>query len=48
MTAILHIDSSILGKYSVSRALTAAIVARQQTLHQPHDLSRTCWVSAVL
>ncbi|MEA9579740.1 FMN-dependent NADH-azoreductase [Xanthomonas nasturtii] len=33
MTTILHIDSSILGAYSVSRALTAAIVARQQALH---------------
>jgi FMN-dependent NADH-azoreductase len=30
---ILHIDSSILGGYSVSRSLSAAIVARQQTLH---------------
>lgn len=29
---ILHIDSSILGGYSVSRALTAGIVARQQAL----------------
>lgn len=33
MTTILHIDSSILGGYSVSRALTADIVAKQQTLH---------------
>lgn len=33
MTTILHIDSSILGAYSVSRALTADIVARQQALH---------------
>lgn len=33
MTTILHIDSSILGGYSVSRALTADIVARQQALH---------------
>jgi FMN-dependent NADH-azoreductase len=30
---ILHIDSSILGGYSVSRALSAEIVARQQALH---------------
>jgi len=33
VTTILHIDSSILGGYSVSRALTADIVARQQALH---------------
>ena len=33
MTTILHIDSSILGGYSISRALTAGIVAKQQTLH---------------
>ena len=33
MTTILHIDSSILGGYSVSRTLTAGIVARQQALH---------------
>lgn len=33
MTTILHIDSSILGAYSVSRALTADIVTRQQALH---------------
>ncbi|WMT76394.1 FMN-dependent NADH-azoreductase [Bradyrhizobium sp. Ash2021] len=33
MSTILHIDSSILGGYSVSRALTAAIVAKQQALH---------------
>jgi FMN-dependent NADH-azoreductase len=30
---ILHIDSSILGGHSVSRLLSAAIVARQQALH---------------
>jgi len=30
---ILHVDSSILGENSVSRGLTAAIVARQKTLH---------------
>ena len=30
---ILHIDSSILGGYSVSRALSADIVARQKALH---------------
>ena len=33
MTTILHIDSSILGGYSVSRSLTADIVAKQQALH---------------
>lgn len=33
VTIILHIDSSILGGHSVSRALTADIVARQQALH---------------
>lgn len=33
MTTILHIDSSILGGHSVSRALTADIVARQRALH---------------
>jgi FMN-dependent NADH-azoreductase len=33
MTTILHIDSSILGGYSVSRTLTADIVAKQQALH---------------
>ena len=33
MTTILHIDSSILGGYSVSRTVTAEIVARQQALH---------------
>ncbi|WP_236632123.1 FMN-dependent NADH-azoreductase [Caulobacter sp. BP25] len=33
MKTILHIDSSILGGYSVSRALTADIVARQEALH---------------
>jgi FMN-dependent NADH-azoreductase len=33
MTAILHIDSSILGGYSVSRTLTADIVAKQLALH---------------
>ena len=33
MTTILPIDSSILGDYSVSRALTADIVARQLALH---------------
>ncbi len=30
---ILHIDASILGGYSVSRSLSAEIVARQQALH---------------
>lgn len=33
MTTILHIDSSILGAYSVSRALNADIVTRQQALY---------------
>ena len=33
MTTILHIDSSILGDHSVSRALTADIVSRQLVLH---------------
>ncbi|MDV2453605.1 FMN-dependent NADH-azoreductase [Xanthomonas hortorum] len=33
MTTILHIDSSILGAYSVSRTLTADIVARQLAFH---------------
>ncbi|QTG16955.1 FMN-dependent NADH-azoreductase (plasmid) [Agrobacterium tumefaciens] len=33
MTTILHIDSSILGGYSVSRTLSADIVSRQQSLH---------------
>jgi FMN-dependent NADH-azoreductase len=33
VTTILHIDSSILGGYSVSRTLTADIVAKQQALH---------------
>ena len=33
LMTILHIDSSILGGYSVSRSLSADIVARQQALH---------------
>lgn len=33
MTTILHIDSSILGGYSVSRTLTNDIVAKQLALH---------------
>ncbi|VFR29369.1 FMN-dependent NADH-azoreductase [plant metagenome] len=33
MTTILHIDSSILGDYSASRALTAEIVTKQLALH---------------
>jgi FMN-dependent NADH-azoreductase len=33
MTTILHIDSSILGGYSVSRTLTAEMVAKQHALH---------------
>lgn len=40
MTTILHIDSSILGDYSVSRALTADIVARQQALHPGANVIR--------
>lgn len=40
MTTILHIDSSILGAYSVSRALTAAIVTRQQALHPDAHIIR--------
>ena len=40
---LLHLDSSILGPYSVSRELSAAIVAKQTTLHPDatvtyHDL----------
>jgi FMN-dependent NADH-azoreductase len=46
MTTILHIDSSILGDYSVSRLLSADIVARLQALHPSseviyHDLAAT-------
>jgi FMN-dependent NADH-azoreductase len=37
---ILHIDSSILGGYSVSRALTAEIVAKQQALHPDSKVIR--------
>ncbi|MFB5743759.1 FMN-dependent NADH-azoreductase [Cedecea neteri] len=33
MSTILHIDTSVLGGYSVSRQLSAEIVARQKTLH---------------
>ncbi|MFZ4833192.1 FMN-dependent NADH-azoreductase [Rouxiella sp. Mn2063] len=33
MSTILHIDSSVLGGYSVSRQLSAEIVARQEVLH---------------
>jgi FMN-dependent NADH-azoreductase len=40
MTTILHIDSSILGGYSVSRALTADIVAKELTLHPGAHLIR--------
>ena len=40
MTTILHIDSSILGGYSVSRALTADIVARQQAIHPGANVVR--------
>jgi FMN-dependent NADH-azoreductase len=35
---ILHIDSSILGGYSVSRTLSADIVARQRALHPDADV----------
>ena len=37
---ILHIDSSILGGYSVSRTLSAEIVARQQVLHPESTVIR--------
>ncbi|MDH6266012.1 FMN-dependent NADH-azoreductase [Rhizobium sp. SG_E_25_P2] len=40
MTTILHIDSSILGGYSVSRTLTAEIVAKQQALHPGANVIR--------
>lgn len=40
MTKILHIDSSILGAHSVSRALTADIVARLQALHPGAEVIR--------
>jgi FMN-dependent NADH-azoreductase len=40
MTKILHIDSSILGGYSVSRALTADIVAKQKALHPGAEVIR--------
>lgn len=40
MTTILHIDSSILADYSVSRTLTAEIVARQQALHPEATIIR--------
>lgn len=40
MTTILHIDSSILGGHSVSRALTADIVARQRELHPGARVAR--------
>lgn len=33
MTKLWHIDSSVLGEHSVSRVLTAGIVARQAALH---------------
>ncbi|NIG76422.1 FMN-dependent NADH-azoreductase [Klebsiella sp. Ap-873] len=33
MSTILHIDTSVLGGYSVSRQLSAEIVSRQKTLH---------------
>lgn len=36
---ILHIDSSILGGYSVSRALTADIVAKQLALHPGSEVT---------
>ena len=37
---ILHIDSSILGGHSVSRALSAEIVARQRVLHPESEVIR--------
>ncbi|GJE59405.1 FMN-dependent NADH-azoreductase [Methylobacterium trifolii] len=40
MTKILHIDSSILGAHSVSRGLTAEIVARLQALHPGAEVIR--------
>jgi FMN-dependent NADH-azoreductase len=40
MTTILHIDSSILGGYSVSRTLTAEIVAKQLALHPGANVIR--------
>jgi len=40
MTTILHIDSSILGGYSVSRALTTQIVARLEVLHPGSQVIR--------
>ena len=40
MTTILHIDSSILGGYSVSRDLSANIVARQQALYPEAQVIR--------
>lgn len=40
MTTILHIDSSILGGYSVSRALTAGIVEKLQKLHSGASVIR--------
>lgn len=40
MTTILHIDSSILGDYSVSRGLTAAIVDKQLALHPDASILR--------
>lgn len=40
MSIILHIDASILGDYSVSRGLTADIVARQVALHPEASVVR--------
>ncbi|QXX76578.1 FMN-dependent NADH-azoreductase [Methylovirgula sp. HY1] len=49
MTTILHIDSSILGGYSVSRALTSDIVAKQRALHPgARVIRRDLVVDAVL
>ena len=42
---ILHVDSSILGAYSVSRSPSAAIVARQQALH-PSSKVKALFVGA--
>lgn len=40
MTTILHIDSSILGGYSVSRTLTAGIVEKLQKIHSGANVVR--------
>jgi FMN-dependent NADH-azoreductase len=49
MTTILHIDSSILGGYSVSRTLTSEIVAKQEALHPgAHVIRRDLVVDAAM